>query len=195
MVRASSQPRKAATPPWFCAARPRSFADVRTSCLLTAFQDGTGNRECSSATSRVILTAAHCVVSETGTMGNKTYAPRRSGYYFPWGSEATVSGIYPSEYYDNDCHINPTSSCSEYDYAVMVLNSSAWASGTPSWFGYWVPSTSSISGNILRHDGYATCDHPDIPSADQPATCWPNYTSGFYFAWGQNFGCDGRQLQ
>ena len=114
---------------------------------------------------RLVLTAAHCVVSSTLAVGTQTFRPRRSGATAPFGAPSTSSYWYDSQLVSNNCHITYTSgnreTCGKWDWALLLLPDNAWTgspNGTPGWAGYYVPGgTDMTTNNYARNDGYPAC--------------------------------------
>ncbi|MCU0657292.1 MAG: trypsin-like serine protease [Polyangiaceae bacterium] len=135
---------------------------------------GQVNNSCSGTLvgRRLVLTAAHCVVSSTLTFGTHTFRPRRSGATAPFGAPSTSAYWYDSQYVSNNCHTTYTpanrETCGKWDWALLLLPDNAWTgspNGTPGWAGYWVPGGTEMTTNsYARNDGYPGCGYGWSPS-------------------------------
>lgn len=113
---------------------------------------------------RLVLTAAHCVVASSGYWVSRTFAPRRMGATYPYGTATQWGTTWPAAYTANDCHIDNTSSCVKYDFAVMILPDVVGFSSHPGWLGIRSASDSTVAGYYLENVGYPKCSAGMPPS-------------------------------
>jgi hypothetical protein len=118
---------------------------------------------------RLVLTAAHCVITETGAASFPNYTARQDGATAPYGTYGTDLAWSDSRYNYYNCHItyNPSNreTCGKYDWALLRLveyvDFPLWTGDTPGWMGYWLPAT---GGWFARLDGYPLCFFDDAPA-------------------------------
>ncbi len=139
--------------------------------------------------SRLILTAAHCIVRADLSYNIHTYRARRSGAESPYGAATSNGYWYATKWVSNKCHTNRRfDPCSQHDWAVIRLRDDAWTAspnGTPGWMGYWIYGQNFIKENFVSHnDGYPACG-----GAAAPAGCAMNQP------YGQNAACTARGFQ
>lgn len=119
---------------------------------------------------RLVLTAAHCVVSADLQVHPHVYRPRRSGTLTPpYGTPTSVGMWWSGNCGPNNCHVNPRQTVyRQHDWAILLLPNNAWASspnGTPGYMGYWIPGQSYIAANaVCNNDGYPACSSEGAPT-------------------------------
>jgi hypothetical protein len=121
---------------------------------------------------RLVLLAAHCVVTASGTPPLSAFRARRSGNTFPYGTENSLVTFWPTAYRTNGCaplySTSQIPQCAPHDWALLLLREDAYSGVThPQWMGYAVPSI-TIFGAVLPnswHNGYPGCGYPESPAA------------------------------
>lgn len=121
--------------------------------------------------SDVVLTAAHCVFSESRNGGPLTpafdfhpRADRSQAVRFPWGTWSSTGALYYDPHYVNaGCYksSNNDSACRQSDWALVRVARPVDADGMNLFMRYKVVASSNIAG--LKNRGYANCDSPQPP--------------------------------
>ena len=111
----------------------------------------------------VVVTAAHCVVSE----GNYTFAnfsPARDGGDSSYEQADIVAITVPSTFVNEDCSAdNWTWTCIRNDIAIVVLDRDYSFN-----MGYWYMSWGGLKNKAIYNRGYASCNGSDAP----PSCAW-----------------------
>lgn len=147
-----------------------------------------GNGQCSGALigSRIVRTAAHCLVNRSAAggslVGSARFDYRRDGATVP--ASATTSTIfYGGGYLANSCGVSSTTdtwsgyranfnACSWQDWAFLILPNNWWGTTAGvSWFGYQGLVSSDLNME-LQAGGYPACG-----LAESPASC---VNQGYY---------------
>jgi len=128
---------------------------------------------------RLVLTAAHCIFDDYGNYSaNNSFAPRRNGSVFPYGTVTSTGAYYPIAFKDDGCHVASgyNGNCVKNDWAVLILPANPWANspnGAPGWMGFAWAGDATVAGWQTRNVGYAGCS-----SSMAPAGCVSNVAYG-----------------
>jgi V8-like Glu-specific endopeptidase len=133
---------------------------------------------------RLVLMAAHCVVTASGGVPASAFSARRSGSTAPYGTENNVGTFWPTAYRTNGCApVYGTSQipqCAPHDWAIILLREDAYSGVThPLWMGYAVPSV--IFGGVFPnswHNGYPGCGLSESPAVCVNDTLFGQTTTG-----------------
>jgi V8-like Glu-specific endopeptidase len=118
----------------------------------------------------VVLTAAHCVISATGTIAKVGFAPRMDGSgstegKMPWAHWTTDLTYYtPNAYTSNRCHEKYTESCVLHDWALVRYQRPA---GNALNLYMRARTVETREMTHLKNRGYGDCGSFDAPPSCQ----------------------------
>lgn len=131
---------------------------------------------------RLVLTAAHCVITSDLVNYIHAFRARRSGSTAPYGTESSVGLFYLTGWLDNECWVTRLTQpwpCDAYDFAVLLLRQNAWdqcGGDSPGFMGYASLPPAYLRGAVNHNDGYPRCPSETGVVEEEPAGCsHPNH--------------------
>ncbi len=152
---------------------------------------------------RLVLTAAHCVITASGTYVPATFEAAFSGTSGPYGKQKVVSASWGGKYISNctGSAVGSWDRCVPEEWALLVLED-RFPNGHPGWFGRANLTEADTLAKSLYSVGYPGCGSDIV---NRPASCKPGHLYGqtaactkgeflYPFSGGYNFtvalGCD-----
>jgi hypothetical protein len=149
--------------------------------------------------SRIVLTAAHCILDAQLTPLQLPYIARASGTQQPYGAPVSIARLYSGQYaspgcpsysptcaasFPNGfpgCFVNRTPEfCAQHDWAFLILPEDPFPNGHPGWMGYWNPSPTALMNYLYsNNDGYPSCA---AQVTNAPANCESEQAYGQLFS-------------
>ncbi len=123
---------------------------------------------------RLVLTAAHCVLSSSYQFRPGFFDPRIDGTdpniflnpVRPWGAWRYDLGAVSNEFISRSCltdSLTNSNECFGSDFAILIVNQPAGVSH-PGWMCYgWNSNKSVLNGHLVLSRGYPACGTPISP--------------------------------